>query len=114
MYNIKITKENKIKKQQIKDLQELKKVLEEYKDKTIEIEMHKIEKVKWIRLMNNDIKEILDKLSSEKYYIQHSYCRLFNYEANVLLDYITNLQEEIEQLKEDKKELQAIVESWEW
>lgn len=46
MYNIKITKENKIKKQQIKDLQELKKVLEEYKDKTIEIEMHKIEKVK--------------------------------------------------------------------
>ena len=63
--------------------------------------------------MNNDIKEILDKLSSEKYYIQHSYCRLFNYEANVLLDYITNLQEEIEQLKEDKKELQAIVESWE-
>ena len=36
--------------------------------------------------MNNDIKEILDKISSEKYYIQHTYCRLFNYEANALLD----------------------------
>ena len=47
----------------------------------------------------NNIKEILDKLSSEKYYIQHSYCRVFNYEANALLDYITNLQEENVNLK---------------
>ena len=46
MYKLKITKENKIKEQQVKDLQELKKVLEEYKDKPIEVEMHKIEKVK--------------------------------------------------------------------
>lgn len=42
MYNIKITKENKTKEQQIKDLQELRKVLEEYKDKPVEVEMHKV------------------------------------------------------------------------
>ena len=42
MYKLKITKDKNIKEQQIKDLQELKKVLEEYKDKTIEVEMHKV------------------------------------------------------------------------
>lgn len=46
MYRLKITNNKKTKESQIKDLQELRKVLEEYKDKTIEVEMHKIEKVK--------------------------------------------------------------------
>ena len=42
MYKLKITKDNNIKEQQIKDLQELRKLLEEYKDKAIEVEMHKV------------------------------------------------------------------------
>ena len=46
MYRLKITNNKKTKESEIKDLQELRKVLEEYKDKTIEVEMHKIEKVK--------------------------------------------------------------------
>jgi len=53
--------------------------------------------------MKDEIKEILDKLSKEENYIQHSYCRLFNYEANTLLDYITNLQEKNNNLQEDFK-----------
>ena len=55
--------------------------------------------------MKDEIKEILDKISSEKYYIQHSYCRLFNYEANALLDYITNLQETLKKKQQRIKEL---------
>jgi cell division protein FtsB len=43
------------------------------------------------------------RISKEEYYIQHSYCRLFNYEANTLLDYITNLQ----QIEQDHKETNA-------
>ena len=51
--------------------------------------------------MNKEIKEIIDRLSKEENYIQHSYCRLFNYEANSLLDFITNLLQEIERLNKD-------------
>ena len=50
--------------------------------------------------MTNEIKEILDFLSSENYYIQDIDCkfkRLYLDEVNKLLDYITNLQEKIDQ-----------------
>ena len=46
--------------------------------------------------MTNEIKEILDKL---KNHIEHiHFANLTNYELRLLLDYITNLQEENERL----------------
>lgn len=61
--------------------------------------------------MNNEIKEILDRLEKKKHLYQIAIINdwSFNddddYEANLLLDYITNLQEENERLKEWKKDL---------
>ena len=45
-YKLKITNEENTKEQQIKDLQELKNVLEKYKDKKIELELHKVRVLK--------------------------------------------------------------------
>lgn len=45
-YKLKITSDENTKEQQIKDLQELKNVLEEYKDKKIELELHKVRVLK--------------------------------------------------------------------
>lgn len=53
--------------------------------------------------MNNEIKEILEFLSNENYYIQDIDCkfkRLYLDEVKTLLDYITNLEEENRILKE--------------
>ena len=42
-YNLKIIESNnKIKQKQIEDLKELKKILEEYQNELIEIELHKV------------------------------------------------------------------------
>lgn len=41
-YKLKITKENKTKEQNIKDLKEFQTVLQQYKDKPIEVELHKV------------------------------------------------------------------------
>ena len=52
--------------------------------------------------MNNEIKEILEFLSNENYYIQDIDCkfkRLYLDEVKTLLDYITKLQEENERLR---------------
>ncbi len=52
--------------------------------------------------MNNEIKEILEFLSNENYYIQDIDCkfkRLYLDEVKTLLDYITNLQEEKDKYK---------------
>ena len=43
-YKLIITKDKKSKEQEIKNLKELKSILEEYKDKSIEVELHKIYK----------------------------------------------------------------------
>lgn len=50
--------------------------------------------------MNNEIKEILEKLENNVYYIDNVYYRLFKDEAHLLLDYITNLQQENGRLKQ--------------
>lgn len=41
-YKLKITKDKKTKEQNIKDLKELQTVLQQYKDKPIEVELHKV------------------------------------------------------------------------
>ncbi len=41
-YKLKITKENKTKEQNIKDLKELQAVLQQYKAEPIQVELHKI------------------------------------------------------------------------
>ena len=53
--------------------------------------------------MKDEIKEILDKLRSDDYY-EKEYQKSVYYERNLkkLEDYITNLQEENERLKEGK------------
>ena len=46
-YNLKIIESNnKIKQKQIEDLKELKKILEEYQNELIEIELHKVKVLK--------------------------------------------------------------------
>ena len=45
-YDLKITENNKTKEQKIKNLKEFKKILEQYKDKIIEVELHKIKVLK--------------------------------------------------------------------
>ena len=52
--------------------------------------------------MNNEIKEILDKLNNHIDHIQ--FANLTNYEIRALLDYITNLQEELEEEKRIEQE----------
>lgn len=44
--------------------------------------------------MNEEIKEILESLKDDNYYIDNAYYRLFKDNAVQLLDYITNLQQE--------------------
>lgn len=52
--------------------------------------------------MNNEIKEILDKL---KNHIEHiRFANLTNYELRLLYDYITNLQEDLKYQKEMEEE----------
>ena len=54
--------------------------------------------------MKGEIKEILDWLKDEDIYIEeigYQYKRISLRESKLLLDYITNLQEENERLKED-------------
>lgn len=41
-YKLQITKDKKTKEQNIKDLKELQVVLQQYKDKPIEVELHKV------------------------------------------------------------------------
>jgi len=53
-YDLKITNKETIKEQTIKDLKEFKKILEQYKDKTIEVELHKVKtlegkNIKWMK-----------------------------------------------------------------
>ena len=67
--------------------------------------------------MTNEIKEILVFLSSENYYIQDIDCkfkRLYLDEVNKLLDYITNLQEENERLKENAEHNDKVVDKARW
>ena len=45
-YNLKITENDKIKEQTIKDLKEFKEILEQFREKTIEVELHKIKVLK--------------------------------------------------------------------
>lgn len=56
--------------------------------------------------MNDEIKEILDAWKNKKYILAYT----FNYDSareqnDKLLDYITNLQQEIKELKEDKSKM---------
>lgn len=56
--------------------------------------------------MNNDIKEILDKLNKlcyDDYCLEFSVDYIERKEEKLLLDYITNLQEENKRLKEENK-----------
>ncbi|MBR1386399.1 MAG: hypothetical protein IJ568_06180 [Bacilli bacterium] len=45
-YNLKITENDKTKEQTIKDLKEFKEILEQFKEKKIEVELHKIKVLK--------------------------------------------------------------------
>ena len=45
-YDLKITNKDTTKEQTIKDLKEFKEILEQYKDKTIEVELHKVKVLK--------------------------------------------------------------------
>ena len=56
--------------------------------------------------MNNEIKEILDKIQNVVEHKEASYNGLIETKAEdykLLLDYITNLQQEIEKLNDDKR-----------
>ena len=64
--------------------------------------------------MNNEIKEILDKLKKKEeiYLFQIKNGTSFNsdeYEAHLLLDYITNLQEENERLNTQLQQKENII-----
>ena len=53
--------------------------------------------------LNNEIKEILDFLKDKDDYIEeygYEYKRISLEDTKILLDYITNLQEELERLKD--------------
>lgn len=59
--------------------------------------------------MKDEIKEILDKLNNKaEHYI------LYDYETHLLLDYITNLQEENEILKENAIHNDKVVDKAKW
>ena len=53
--------------------------------------------------MKDEIKEILDKLKDRKWYDEFNLDKLRKEETHLLLDYIIDLQEENEELKEDLK-----------
>ena len=60
--------------------------------------------------MNKEIKEIIDKLKDGNWYDEldltgEMWIELRWKETHLLLDYITNLQQENERLKEDKRKL---------
>ena len=53
-YDLKITENTKVKEQTISDLKEFKEILEQYKDKNIEVELHKVKtlegkNIKWMK-----------------------------------------------------------------
>ena len=55
--------------------------------------------------MKDEIKEILDKLKDKNNYISHSMILLSIKETTLILDYITNLQEELAFIKNDYKKV---------
>ena len=53
--------------------------------------------------MKDEIKEILDKLKDRNWYDEFNLDKLRKEETHLLLDYITNLQEENEELKKNQR-----------
>ena len=59
-----------------------------------------------VKIMNDEIKEILDWLKDEDIYLEdygYQYKRISLKDTKILLDYITNLQQENEELKKNQR-----------
>lgn len=59
--------------------------------------------------MNEEIKEILNKLQDDSNFIDNSYCRLFKDETKKLLEHITNLQKDYSSEVEENLKLSELL-----
>lgn len=55
--------------------------------------------------MNDEIKEILDRLKDDRQMVSYCYYRIFKDDRDKLLDYITNLQKERNMFKNSFEEM---------